>query len=325
VPAESEHRSKTATAQLGDSYYGLPVVKAPHWRWLVIFYFFLGGISGASFTIGTVANLFGRNRAVERAARYVSVAALIPCPPLLILDLGRPERFMNMLRVVKLKSPMSLGSWALSGLGACVSIEAGLQIASDLAGRRVAQRLRDAVGILGLPFSIFLSGYTGVLLAATNIPLWWRASPFLAPTFVSSAFSTSFACISQFLQVYGLGDASTFRKLNRAETVCLTVEIALLSSMLARLGSIGEPLRAGRLGRIFWPVTFVGGLILPLGVQLTGPIHGTDTRSGRRWVAAGLTLLGGFSLRALMIFAGRESARRPNDYFLLTKGIRSDD
>jgi formate-dependent nitrite reductase membrane component NrfD len=323
VPAENNHRGMTATAQLGDSYYGLPVVKAPHWRWLVIFYFFLGGISGASFTIGTVANLFARNSAVERAARYVSLAALIPCPPLLILDLGRPERFMNMLRVVKLKSPMSLGSWAISGLGACVSVEAGLQIASDLAGRRVAPRLRDAVGILGLPFSIFLSGYTGVLLAATNIPLWWRASPFLTPAFVSSAFSTSLACISQFLQLFGPDDPGTSRKLNRAEAVCLTVETVAMTSMLVRLGSIGEPLRAGKLGRIFWPVTFVGGLLLPLGLQLTGPFHGTDSRSGRRRVAAGLTLLGGFSLRALMIFAGRESAQRPKDYFQLTEGIRS--
>lgn len=323
MPARSDVGRTTATTELGDSYYGQPVVKAPHWRWLVIFYFFLGGLSGASFTIGTVANVFARNAAVERAARYISMAALIPCPPLLILDLGRPERFMNMLRVVKLKSPMSLGSWALTGLGACASAECGLQILSDISGRRVAPRLRDGIGLLGLPFSIFLSGYTGVLLAATNIPLWWRASPFLPPTFVSSAFSASFACISQFLEIFGPVDADTSRKLVRAEVICLTAEIVSLQALINRSGSIGEPLRAGKLGRTFWPVTFVGGLLVPLALHLTGPVQGRDASSGRRSFAAGLTLVGGLSLRALMIFAGRESARRPGDYFRMTEGIRS--
>jgi formate-dependent nitrite reductase membrane component NrfD len=251
------------------------------------------------------------------------MAALIPCPPLLILDLGRPERFMNMLRIVKLKSPMSLGSWALSGLGACVSAECGLQILSDISGRRVMPGLRDRIGILGLPFSIFLSGYTGVLLAATNIPLWWRASPFMTPAFVSSAFSASFACISQFLDMFDADDGDSARKLVRAEVICLIVEIVSLQALIIRLGSIGEPLRAGKLGRIFWPVTFVGGLLVPLGLHLSGPLQGRDPSSVRRNLAAGLTLIGGFSLRALMIFAGHESARRPKDYFQMTEGIRS--
>src|SRR5205807_957338 len=130
--------------------------------WLIIVYFFCGGIAGASFTIGTIANLVSRDRAVERAARYLSMAALIPCPPLLILDLGRPERFLNMLRILKLRSPMSLGSWALNGLGICATIAAGLQLVSDLTQRDVLPGLRRTVGIIGLPFSIFISGYTGV-------------------------------------------------------------------------------------------------------------------------------------------------------------------
>jgi formate-dependent nitrite reductase membrane component NrfD len=316
-------RAKTVSDGVDDSYYGIPVVKAPHWRWLVIFYFFFGGMAGASFTIGTIANLFGKERAIERAARYVTLAALLPCPPLLILDLGRPERFMNMLRVVKLKSAMSLGSWALSGVGMAAVGVGGLQILSDVAGREVLPGVRRAVGIAGLPFSIFLSGYTGVLLAATNIPVWWRAFPFLSPTFVSGAYSTSLAAISMVLHLGGHTQPDTHRKLARAEAVCAATELTLLSVILVRLGTLGEPLRAGKVGRFFWPITYFGGLVVPLALQLSGPVQGKDVTQSRRWLAGGLTLLGGLSLRATMIFAGRESARRPKDYFALTRGIRS--
>lgn len=324
VNGENGRRTLTTADGVEDSYYDIPVVKAPHWRWLVIFYFFFGGMAGASFTIGTVATLFSRDRTVVRAARYLTLAALLPCPPLLILDLGRPERFMNMLRVIKLKSAMSLGSWALSGLSAFAMAEGGLQVLSDLQGREAFPGLRRAIGIAGLPFGIFLSGYTGILLAATNIPIWWRAFPLLSPTFVSSAYSTALAAISVILQVSGHEDRDTAHRLARAETICLATEISSLTLVLLKLGSIGAPLRSGKLGRIFWPVMYFGGLVVPLGLQLAGPARGQETTSGRRWLAAGLTLVGGVSLRALMIFAGRESARRPRDYFALTRGIRSD-
>jgi formate-dependent nitrite reductase membrane component NrfD len=231
---------------------------------------------------------------------------------------------MNMLRVVKLKSPMSLGSWALTGVGAAAMAEGVLQLASDLAGHTVVPRLRRAIGIAGLPFSIFLSGYTGVLLSATNVPLWWRSFPLLSPTFVSSAYSTTLAALSAGLQLSGHENEDTAHKLARAETICLATEITGLTLVLLRLGSLGKPLRTGTLGRVFWPVTYVGGLVVPLALHLTGPAAGRETTSRRRWTAAGLALLGGLSLRALMIFAGRESARRPEDYFALTGGIRSE-
>jgi len=312
--------TRTVSSELQTSYYGKPVVKAPHWRWLIIVYFFLGGIAGASYTIGTIANLFSRERNVERAARYLSLAAVLPCPVLLVLDLGRPERAFNMFRVVKLKSPMSLGSWALFFLGLFSGISAGLQALADLTGRDALPGPRRLIGILGLPFSIFLSGYTGVLLVTTNIPLWWRAFPLMSPTFVSSAYSTSLAAISI---VLGRERAETARKLARAEAVCLATELTFLTAGAIRLGKIGRPLTAGRLGMIFWPVTYVGGVLVPLLLQLSGPVRGNTHSQGRRVGTAALTLVGGFALRALMIFAGRESARRPEDYFALTRAPQS--
>lgn len=312
----------TVSSQVETSYYGMPVVKAPHWRWLVIVYFYLGGIAGASYTIGTVANLFSKDRAVERVARYLSFAAVLPCPPLLVLDLGRPDRAFNMFRVLKLKSPMSLGSWALFFLGFFSGLSGGLQALADFTHRDAFPGLRRALGILGLPFSIFLSGYTGVLLVATNIPLWWRAFPLLSPTFVSSAYSTSLAVMSILLGL-GAEREETARKMARAEAVCLATELTFLTAGVIRLGKIGRPLTTGPLGAIFWPVTYLGGLLVPLILKLNGPVQGDSGSRGRRVGTALLTLVGGFALRALMIFAGRESARRPEDYFALTRGPRS--
>ncbi len=312
----------TASSQVEHSYYGLPVIKAPHWKWLVIVYFFLGGLAGGSATIATIADLFSKDRGLVRAARYLSLAAVLPCPPLLVLDLGRPERAFNMFRVVKLKSPMSLGSWALLFLGVFSTLSAGLQFLADVTGRQVLSATHRVIGIVTLPFSIFIAGYTGVLLAATNVPLWARNYLLIGPIFVASAFSTSLAALSLVLGV-GQGEREdTARQLARAETVCLATEAATLAVGLGHLGKLGKPLTTGRWGRIFWPVMVGAGLLAPLGLQLGGPVQGRAGSRPRGAATALLVLIGGFALRALMIFAGRESARRPEDYFEYTRARR---
>src|SRR5579872_2601439 len=236
-PQRTTHRAGlTATDDVRSTYYGQPVIKPAHWRWLVIVYLFLGGIAGATYTIGTVASLFARDRGIERAARYIAAGAFLPCPPLLILDLGRPDRFLHMLRIVKLRSPMSLGSWALFFAGGFATLSAGLQLVADVAGAETLRGFRRMIGIAGVPFSIFLSGYTGVLLAATNVPLWWRSFPFLSPTFISSAYSTSLATLSL---VTGLSrNPDTEHRLARAEAFCIATELTCMTAALFRLGKI---------------------------------------------------------------------------------------
>src|SRR5260221_9647001 len=97
------------------SYYDYPVLKAPIWRWEIIWYFFFGGLAAGSYVIASIASLFGskEDRTVVRTGYYLSLLALLPCPPLLIKDLGRPEQFLNMLRIFKVKSPMSMVVWGL--------------------------------------------------------------------------------------------------------------------------------------------------------------------------------------------------------------------
>lgn len=310
---------KTTASEVRDTYYGMPVIRAPHWGWLVILYFFLGAIAGGTYTIGTIANLFSRDRGLERAARHLAFQAVLPCLVLLVLDLGRPERALNMFRIIKLRSPMSLGAWALLGLSLAASVSAALQAMVDVSGKDLLPGVRRTVGILGLPFSIFVSGYTGILLAATNIPLWRRSYLLAGPTFIASAFSSSFAALSLLLELGGDEREDTARGIARAEAVSLGTELVMLTAGMVHLGTAGKPLTTGRYGKIFWPGVYLGGILAPLCSQLSGPVRGRSGSRSRRVSTALLVLSGSFILRMLMIFAGRESAIRPEDYFEYTR------
>src|SRR5213593_696406 len=159
-------------------YYGQPVVKPPVWTWEVPLYFFFGGMAWMSAVIASGAIIF-HHFDLARAAMWVaSIAGAIVSPVLLIMDLGRPHLFLNMLRVFKHRSPMSMGAWILSAFGACAV--PGL-IVFELHARQVFpgtldQLLRVAAGIFIFGSAIFgtlLATYTGVLIGATAIPAWF--------------------------------------------------------------------------------------------------------------------------------------------------------
>jgi len=146
------------------SYYGKPVVKEPVWEPMVPAYFFLGGTAGAAASLGFAARLTG-NAPLARAAFYADVVAITASPPLLIADLGRPERFLNMLRMFKVTSPMSVGTWIVSASGVASGAAASLEILGRLPRARLAAEA--AAGALGP----FLATYTAALLADTSIPV----------------------------------------------------------------------------------------------------------------------------------------------------------
>lgn len=308
----------TTSDAVRDTYYGQPVIHKPHWRWMVIIYFFLAALAGGGFTVGALSDLAGKDRALGRLGRYLSLAAITPAPVLLILDLGRPERFLHMFRIIKLKSPMSLGSWALLVLGNVSALSAALQLLSDLRATEVLPGLRRVLNVVGLPFSLFVMGYTGVLLAATNVPLWARNYLLLGPTFIASAFSSTLSTLSLLLHLTG-GKEETLRRVRRAEVVCLGTEMAMLAGGMIRLGRLGRPLTTGPSGAIFWPVTVVIGLVVPFLLQITGAARGGEVSRPRGVLTSLCVLIGSFSLRMLMVFAGRKSADTPADYFEYTK------
>ena len=183
-------------------YYGQPVVKPPVWTWQVPLYFFMGGIAGMSAVIASGAVIFHQVGVARGAMWLATIAGAILSPILLIMDLGRPHLFLNMLRVFKHRSAMSMGAWILSAFGACVV--PGL-IALELHAHQIFpgtidQLLRLAAGIFIFGSAIFgtlLATYTGVLIGATAIPAW-----FLHRTLLPIHFGTA-----------GLGSAAALLEL----------------------------------------------------------------------------------------------------------------
>jgi formate-dependent nitrite reductase membrane component NrfD len=306
--------------QQEPSYYDYPVLKSPVWSWEIVWYFFMGGLAAGCYVIASLAAFFGKkeDRAIVRAGYYLSLLALLPCPPLLIKDLGRPERFLHMLRIFKVKSPMSMGVWGLLGFSFFSGTSAMVQAAEDgLLGKWwganwLAKLPQKLLAIPGLVFGIFLGSYTGVLLATTSIPLWSR-SKMLGATFISSAISTSSAFISLVLQIVGV-PGRTLRKLERLEWVAMLVETLSLLAFLRGTGRAARPLvgtGSDEHGRTFWNFMVGGGLLLPWLLQTISlflPNHRKRTNIGGLLTSL-LVLCGGYFLRKTMVDAGHSSSR----------------
>ena len=159
-------------------YYGEPVVKPPVWTWEVPLYFFFGGLAGMSTVIALAGVLFHHVDLARAAMWLAAIAGAVLSPLLLIMDLGRPRLFLNMLRVFKHRSPMSMGAWILTAFGTCAV--PGL-IALELHAHQIFPGTLDrllsfASGIFTFGAAMFgtlLATYTGVLIGATAIPAWF--------------------------------------------------------------------------------------------------------------------------------------------------------
>lgn len=156
-----------------EGYYRQHLLKEPQWTPLIPLYFFVGGAAGSLGVIGSLADLVSDEQELARKARLMALAGVGLSSALLIVDLGRPSRFLNMLRVFKPQSPMSVGSWVLSGFGASAAV-ANLAdfVASEWGDGALGAQLR-VVGragcvLFGMPFH----NYTGVLIGASVIPVW---------------------------------------------------------------------------------------------------------------------------------------------------------
>ena len=230
---------------LGDVSHGM--MKAPVWTKEVPLYFWLGGIASGSAFVALACDLAGDHRAAA-LSRKVALAALIPSPPLLVFDLGRPERFLHMLRIFKTRSPMSMGVWALTVFGNLASSA----VTADLLGR---ERLARSLGAANVPVAGYLGSYTGVLLASTAVPVWSRSRLFLGPIFVATATATGAAACRLAIAAAGESKESTRVALNRVQAGAMAAELALSIVNERRLGDAGAPLRGSKLmKRAKWAV-----------------------------------------------------------------------
>jgi hypothetical protein len=274
------------------SYYGRPVIKEPVWKSEIPLYFFTGGLGGASSVLSLIARVSGHQRLAQRSIQIASAADAVS-PILLIADLGRPERFLNMLRVFKVTSPMSVGSWILAYSSAASSVSAFLNTIGRF--HRVADLSRLASAFSGAPLAI----YTATLISDTAVPVWHEARRELPFLFGSSAVASAGAAAAIAVPPAEAGPA------RRLAIGGVVAENLIFEVMEKRLGMLGEPYSKGDAGKF---------KKLAVGSTLGGAalIAGPGRRSRLAAAAGGaLVLAGEVALRFSVFKAGSQSARDP--------------
>jgi hypothetical protein len=274
------------------SYYGRPILKEPVWKPEIPWYFFSGGLAGASSGLALGARATG-NDVLARRALLIASAASAVSPVLLIKDLGRPERFYNMLRVFKVTSPMSVGSWILAAHGSSTGVAAVIELLGILPRLRAAAEA--ASGLTGLA----MGTYTGALVADTAIPIWHEARRELPFAFAGGAAMTAGAAAAIATPTAAAAPA------RRLALAGAALELAATKLMEERLGRfLAEPYREGPSGRY-----------AKLAKGLTAAGAGVLAIAGRRRagaIAGGALLLAGGAFARWAVFkAGFASARDP--------------
>jgi formate-dependent nitrite reductase membrane component NrfD len=271
----------------------------PDWGWLVVLYLFLGGLAGGCYVLAAIIELFGRpeDRPLARLGYCVAFACLVLGGIFLLFDLRRPDRFWHLLLeshtfrpMFKSWSPISTGSWALVIFG----------VFSFLSFLRAVRRLhlpevlaRAIAGIGGL-LGLYVAGYTGVLLAVTNRPVW-SDTPLLGMLFVVSAASMSAALMILLARRFGWTTPGVLA-LHRIDAWTVALELLVLVALMVSLGPV---LRAwlNAWGLLLFFGVIVAGMLVPLA------LHRRGTRG--MTAAAALVLAGGFILRVVIVFSAQ--------------------
>jgi len=292
---------------------------SPHWGWYIIAYFFLGGLAGGCYFLASLIDLAGRpeDRRLARLGYYVAFPLVLICGLLLTIDLGRPLRFWHMLiqrntfePMFKAWSPMSFGSWAVLvfGIFSFLSFLAALA-EEDRPIYRGVRRLRfawfqqlrppsplgTALAVIGGIAGYFLAGYTGILLAVTNRPIW-ADTPLLGLLFIVSAASSSAALLV--LLAYRRGwTMPGVRNLLRMDDWVLAFEVVVVIAVIVSLGPVARAWL--NVWGLLLAFTVVGGMIVPLVMSWRAR---TLTLSNVT-TAATLVLVGGLLLRIVIVLS----------------------
>jgi formate-dependent nitrite reductase membrane component NrfD len=294
----------TTAEEMGSTtYYDRPVLQEPVWIWAVPAYFYVGGAAGAAAVLGAAAQATRHDglRGLVRRCRWISAVGTTVGAVLLVADLGRPERFLNMLRVFRPTSAMSMGSWTLAAAGALGS---GAALFSDRRG--AARAVGDASGLAAGAIGLSLSGYTAVLLSDTAVPLWRHARRSLPFLFVASAMTSA----ASILQAAELSDEEekAVRVFDVLGGIAESAAIMAVERDVAGVTRVGDALQAG-LGGSLWRLAKIGstaGLVLSL---LPG------RGRARNLVSAAVGTATGLGLKFAIFFAGKTSARDPRATF----------
>lgn len=284
------------------SYYGHNVVQAPPWEWPIPAYLFLGGIAAGSGLLAAGAHFTGRTRLRTRG-RIAAIIGTAASGITLAGDLGRPERALNMMRTVKLTSPMSVGSWILAGYGTFAGAATALEVLRSRLPKKglIGALVPVADGIAAAGSAFFappLAAYTGVLLADTAVPTWHESYRELPFVFVSSAIAASSGLAMVYSPTAELGPV------RHLAVAGAGVELVASELMERRLGELAEPFEEPpargwhRASKIFTVAGAVGTMVF-----------------GRNRIGAALSgvalMAGSLATRFGVFEAGMESAKDP--------------
>ncbi|MEV0326691.1 NrfD/PsrC family molybdoenzyme membrane anchor subunit [Micromonospora echinospora] len=298
------------------SYYGRPIVKAPVWRWDIPAYLFTGGLAAGSSLLAVGGQVTGRP-ALRRAGRLVALGAVGASTVFLVHDLGRPARFHHMLRVAKVTSPMSVGTWILAVFGPAAGVAAVAEAAPWLPSRgvpglarRVLPSVGQGAGWVAAVTAPALATYTGVLLADTAVPSWHEAYPELPVVFAGSALASGAGVGLLAAPVRQAGPA------RRLAVAGAAVELAAVHRLETRLGLLSEPYRVGRAGRLLR----ASRLLTAAGA--VGALVGR--RSRVLSAVSGVALLAGSVATRFGIFHGGVASARDPRYTVVPQRERLD-
>lgn len=295
----------------------LHFAQPPEWRWYILGYFFLAGLAGGSYAIGTLLRLAGRP-SDEPAARLCFLLALpltVLCPVLLTIDLGTPLRFWHMLIDTgiagpslnfKYWSPMSLGVWGLLGFGVFALLSFLEAVALDgrhpyplsgLVARWLGGPLGRVVNVIGTVLALFVAGYTGVLLSVSNQPVWSDTYA-LGGLFLASAMSGAAALVLLVTRWRREAEAS-HDGLADADGYFVLLEVGFLVVLFVTLAFAGQLVTAVRAPWILLWAVVVLSLVPPLAGRFAGGLL-----AGPEGTAAGARLRSSATATALLVLVG---------------------
>lgn len=279
-------------------YYGIPLLKEPQWTHEVPIYFFVGGAAGAAAVMASAAELMSQDEKLVRDARWIAALGGMVSGALLTSDLGVPSRFLNMLRVFKLQSPMSVGAWTLTAFSGFAAASAFANFMRAKLGDNTPIRIvENTSGMLAAGTGLVMSTYTGVLVGATVIPTWNRHVSTLPLHFAASGMNSAVSI----LELLGHDD----RALNLLGLAASTYELAEGVSIEVNHDRVNRPLQRGKSG---WIVR-TGGLLsgpAPFLLRLAYAITG---KKKLRQAAAACSIAGSLLTRFGWVEAGKASAR----------------
>ena len=303
-----------------QSQVGLPdtfFTEPAHWRWYIVFYFFIGGIAGGSLFLAALLRLFGSpvDRPIIRLGSYIALIGAIVSGILLIVDLDVPSRFWHMLLenqtlqpAFKWWSPISFGAWGLMGFGAFATLAALGAAHEDgklpwrILRPLVVPPVATAIAVLGALFGFFLAGYTGVLLSVTNRPVW-ADSTWLGMLFIVSAASTAAAALILLAAWRRVAHPASIDWLARFDKGVLVLELIALVLFLITLGEVVRHVYLSVWGLLLVVGVLIVGILVPLALGFNVRVPGLRGVRNVPVASAAFVLIGGFVLRMVVILA----------------------